>query len=96
MLGFASGTIVSVPCEIRPGMSSFEKEVKIQLPAGTITGLVNQSSVIENQKRVRAVVVIFEKNDVRLLFPSQDMHPSNPALVPIDWLRKHAQVDGNP
>lgn len=90
---FAPGTIVSVPCEIHPGMSSFEKEVKIRMPAGTITGLVNQSSVIENLRRVRAVVMIFDTNDIRLLFPGQDMHPSNPAFVPLDWLKENAQLE---
>ena len=90
---FPSGTIVSVPCEINPGMASFEKEIKIRTPGGTITGLVNQSSVIEDKKRVRAVLMNFAKNDIRLLFPGQDMQPSNPAFISIDWLKQNAQLE---
>jgi hypothetical protein len=91
---FASGTKVSVPCAINPGMSSFEREVRIQMPeGGAITGLVSTSSVMEDTKRVKAVLMVYGTNDTRLLFSGQDMTPSNPAFVPIEWLKANARLE---
>ena len=94
--GLMSGNIVSIPCEIRPGMSSLERTVRIRIPPDeVISGFVNHSSIVGGTEsgsgRVKAVIVVFSKNDVRLLFSGQDIYPSNPAQVPIDWLGKHGE-----
>jgi hypothetical protein len=96
--GFVNGNIVSIPCEIKPGMSSFERYVRINAEPERITGFVNRSSIIEDPTadsdpaRVKAVIVVFSKADMRLLFAGQDIYPSNPAPISVTWLGKHGQL----
>ncbi len=101
---YLNGKIVSILCEIRPGLASTEREIRIRIPDGVISAFVSLSSVGSDVKpdstekregTVRAVVVAFSRDDVRLLFAGQDVHPSNPVPVSVDWLKKHA-TDGSP
>lgn len=98
---FVSGSIVSVPCEIRPGMASVESEIRIRVPDGPILAFVDRSSILKDpapdsrkvrEGIVKAVVILFSEDDVRLLFAGQDVQPSNPARVPPAWLEKHATL----
>jgi len=100
-INFVSGRIVSVPCEIAPGMASNEREIRVKIPEGTIHAFVSRSSVSNDPMpdseekrvgRVRAVLISFSRKDVRLLFAGQDVDPSNPAPVSTEWLRQNATV----
>ncbi len=97
-----NGRIVFVPCEITPGMASTEREIKIKNPAGIIRAFVSLASVASDPKPestgkrpgwVKAVVIAFDKNDVRLLFTGQDVDPANPAPVSSEWLHKTAKTE---
>lgn len=101
--GFVNGNIVSMPCLISSGMSSFERYVRIEAEPERITGFVNISSIVDSSQNnhepvrkgnVKAIIVAFSKADVRLLFSGQDLHPSNPAPVSVDWLGRCAQLVG--
>jgi len=96
---FSNGGIVSVPCEIRPGMASSEREVKVKVHDGFIRAFVTYESVEDpkpssherREGRVRAVIVSFSKEDIRLLFAGQDVDPSNPAPISPEWLAENAK-----
>ncbi len=101
---FTSGRIVSIPCEIAPGMASNEREIKVNVPDGIIRAFVSLASVGEDSKpdsnekrdgRVRAVIVALSNDDIRLFFAGQDVDPSNPAAVPPQWLKKNARIEGS-
>ena len=99
--GFMNGNIVSMPCLVSSGMSSFERYIRIEAEPERITGFVNSSSIDDSSQNdheparkasVKAVIVEFSEADVRLLFSGQDVHPSNPAPVSVDWLGRNARV----
>jgi len=98
-ISIASGRIVSVPCEIAPGMASNEREIRVKIPEGTIHAFVSYSSVTNDPMpdseekragRVRTVLIAFSRRDMRHLFAGQDVDPSNPAPGTIGWLRQSA------
>lgn len=104
MPSLSNGRIVSIPCEITPGMASNEREIKIRIPDGIIRAFVSLTSVSSDPKPdstekragwVKAVVIALAKDDVRLLFAGQDVDPSNPAPVSTDWLEKNAKTEAS-
>ncbi len=101
---FASGRIVSIPCEIAPGMASNEREIKVNVPEGIIRAFVSLASVGEDPKpnsnekrdgRVRAVIIALSNDDIRLFFAGQDVDPANPAPVPSQWLKQNARIEAS-
>ena len=85
-------------------MASSEREITIRNPGGPIRAYVSTTSVatktdvdIDLAKKVegwvRAVIVAFDKDDIRLLFTGQDVYPSNPAPISRQWLRANAQSE---
>ena len=96
------GKIVFIPCEIAPGMTSIEREITIRNPEGAIRAYVTLTSVasdfkLDSEKKfdgwVKAVIVAFDKDDLRLLFTGQDVDPANPAPVSREWLRDNAKTE---
>jgi len=47
----------------------------------------------EREGRVRAVIVSFSREDIRLLFAGQDVDPSNPAPISPKWLAENARKE---
>lgn len=85
-------------------MASTEREITIRNPEGLIRAFVSLSSVETKSKAdldlekkvegwVRAVIVAFDRDDLRLLFTGQDVYPANPAPVSREWLKENAQSE---
>ena len=82
-------------------MASVENEIRIRVPDRAILAFVNRSSILRDpapdsskvrEGLVKAVIIFFSEDDVRLLFAGQDVEPSNPARVPPAWLESNAKL----
>ena len=80
-----------------------KEKSRVKVHDGFIRAFVTYESVEDpkpssrerREGRVRAVIVSFSREDIRLLFAGQDVDPSNPAPISPEWLAENARKEAH-